>query len=112
MGTPIGKVLVDQNVGRALSGKLYRSDGAHIGPTTKTVGDEQDVGVASRRDRKRSEVVDTDGDARTFRQRHGDDWPSDSQSWGFSCLPFQAVAKPPPGAYVHADPPIKPFQHA
>ena len=58
----------------------------HIGPTTEAVGDEQDVGVALRRDRKGAEVVDTDGDARTFRQRHGDDWPSDSQSWGFPCL--------------------------
>ena len=53
---------------------------------TETAGDEHDVNVASRRDRKRAEVVDTDGDARTFRERHGDDWPSDSQSRGFRCL--------------------------
>ena len=83
---PERNVLVDQNVGGALSGELWGSDGEHIGPTTETVGDEQDAGVASRRDRKRAEVVDADGDARTFLHRHEDDRPSDSQSWGFPCL--------------------------
>ena len=101
--------MVDQNVGRAVSGELRGSDGEHIGPTTETLGDEQDVGVASRRDRKWAEVVDTDGDARTFRERHADDWPSDSQLWAFPRLSLQAS---PPGAYVHADPPVKPLQHA
>ena len=62
--------MVDQNVGRGLSGELGGSDGEHIGPTTETVCDEEDVDVASRRDRKRVEVVDMDGDARTFRERH------------------------------------------
>ena len=36
-------MFVDQNVGHALSGELGGSDGEHIGPTTETVGDEQDV---------------------------------------------------------------------
>ena len=103
--------MLDENVGRALSGELGGSDGELIGPTTETVGDEQDVGVASRRDRKRAELVDTDGDARTFRERHGDDWPSYSQSWVLPRLALQAVTKPPPCAYVHADPPVKPLQH-
>ena len=58
--------MVDQNVGRALDGELGGSNGKQIDPTTETVGDEQDVDVASRRDRKRAEVVDTDGDARTL----------------------------------------------
>ena len=70
---PEGNVLVDQNVGSTLSGELGGSDGEYIGPTTETVGDQQDVDVASRSDRKRAEVVDTDSDARTFRERHGDD---------------------------------------
>ena len=61
--------MVDSNVGRALRGELGGSDGEHIGPTTETVGDQQDVRVASRRDRKRAEVVDADGDARTFWER-------------------------------------------
>ena len=104
--------MVYQNVGRALNGELGGSDSEHIGPTTETVGDEQDVGFSSQHDRKRAEVVDTDDDAGTFRERHGYDWPSDSQSWGFPHFALQAVAKPPPGAYVHADPPVKPFQHA
>ena len=95
-----------------LSGKLSGSDGEHIGPTTETIGDQQDVAVASRRDRKRAEVVDTDGDARTFQERHGDDWPTESQPRGFPRLELQAVAKLPPGAYIHADPPVKPLQHA
>ena len=30
----------------------------------------------------------------------------------FPRLAPQAGAKPPPGAYVHADPPVKPLQHA
>ena len=34
---PWGKVFVDQNVGRTLSGELGGSDGEHIGPTTETV---------------------------------------------------------------------------
>ena len=104
--------MADQNVGRALSGELSGGEGEHIGPTTETVGNEQDVVVALRRDRKRAEVVETDGDARTFRERNGDDWPSDSQPWGFPRLALQAVTKPPSGAYVYADPPVKPFQHA
>ena len=104
--------MVDQNVGRALSGELGGSDGEHIDPTTETVGDEQDVGVASRRDRKRAEIVDTDGYARTFRERLGDDWPTDSQSMGFPRLALQTVVKSPPGAHVHANPPVKSLQNA
>ena len=104
--------MVDQNVGRALNGELGGSNGKQIDPTTETVGDEQDVDVASRRDRKRAEVVDTDGDARTFRERHGDDWPSDRQPRGFPRLALQAMAKQPRGANIHADPPLKPLQRA
>ena len=43
--------------------KLGGSDGKHIGPTTETVGDEQHASVASRRNAKIDELVDTDGDA-------------------------------------------------
>ena len=108
----LSMIILDQDIGRTLSGKLSGSDGEHIDPTTETSGNEQDVAVASRRDRKRAEVVDTDGDTRTFRERHGDDWPTDSQPRGFPRLALQAVAKPPPGANIHADPPVKPLQHA
>ena len=31
---------------------------------------------------------------------------------GFPRLPVQKVAKAPPGAYVHVDPPVNPLQHA
>ena len=40
-----------------------------------------------------------------------DDWLSDIQPWGFPCLAIRVVAKPPPGAYVQADPPEEPLQH-
>ena len=107
----LSMIILDQDIGRTLSGKLSGSDGEHIGPTTETIGDKQDVGVASRRDRKGIEVVDTDGDTRTFRERHGDDWPTDSQPRCFARLAHQTVAKPPSGTNIHADPPIKPLQH-
>ena len=107
-----GEVFVDKNVGRAVSGELGGSDGENIGPTTETVGDQQDVSVASRRDRRRAEVVDTDGCARTFRERHGDDWPKNIQSRGFPRLALQTVVKSPPGAHVHANPPVKSLQNA
>ena len=58
------------------------------------------------------EVVNTDGDTWTFRQRHCDDGPADSQPWGIPRLALQAVAKPPPGTHTHANPPIKTLQHA
>ena len=108
----LSMIILDQDIGRTLSGKLSGSDGEHIGPTTETICDQQVVGVASRRDRKRAEVVNTDSDTRTFRERHGDDWPTDSQPRCFPRLALQTVAKPPPGADIHADPPIKPLQHA
>ena len=105
-------MLVGQNVGCALSGEVCGSDGKQIGPTTETVSDERDAGVASRRDQKRAKVVDNDGDARTVRERHRGDWPPESQWWGFPCLALQAVAKPPPGAYAHTDPPVEPLERA
>ena len=66
----LSMIILDQDIGRTLSGKLSGSDGEHIDPTTETSGNEQDVAVASRRDRKRAEVVDTDGDTRTLRETH------------------------------------------
>ena len=46
---------IDQDVGGALSGEPFGGDGEHTGPTTGTVGGEQDVIVAARRDRKGAE---------------------------------------------------------
>ena len=34
--------IVDQDIGRTLSGKASGSDGEHIGPMTSTIGDQQD----------------------------------------------------------------------
>ena len=62
---------------------LGGSDGKHIGPTTETVRDKQDVSAVSRLDRTIDEVVDTHIDARTFRERHGDDLMTDRQPWVF-----------------------------
>ena len=105
-------VLVHQDIGCTLHGELTGSDGKHVDPTTEAIGEEQDVGVASWCDRKGAEIVNTAGDTWTFRQRHRDDGPEDSQPSGFSRLAFVAVAKPPPGAHIHANSPIKPIQHA
>ena len=97
---PQGDVLVHQDIGCTLRGELSGSDGEHVGPTTEAIGEQQDVGVASWCDRKRPEVVNTDGDTWTFRQRHCDDGPADRHPWGFPRLALQAVAKPPPGAHI------------
>ena len=105
----LSMIILDQDIGRTLSGKLSGSDGEHIGPTTETIGDQQDIGVASRRDRKRTEVVDTDGDTRAFRERHGVDWPTDSQPRGVPRVALQAVARPPPCVSIHTDPPVTPL---
>ena len=51
----------------------------HVVPTAEAIGKQQDVGMASWRDRKGAEVTNTDGDTWIFRWRHGDDWPADSQ---------------------------------
>ena len=42
-------------------------DREHICPATEAIGEHQDVGVVSWRDRKGAEVVNTDGDTWTFR---------------------------------------------
>ena len=84
MGIP--NLFVDQDVDHALSGELCGGDGEHSGPIAETVVGDQVVTVASRRDREKAKLVDPDGDAGTFRQRHGNDRPSDSQSWVFARL--------------------------
>ena len=66
----------------------------------------------TRRVPKGNEVVNTDGDTWIFRQRHCDDGPADSQPWGFPRLALQAVAKPPPGAHIDANSPMKTLQQA
>ena len=103
--------MVDQNVDRAFSGELGGSDGERIGPTSETVGDEQGIGVSSRRDRTRAEEGDTDGNARTLRERNGGDWPSGSQSLGFPRLTIQAMEESPAGCIRSCRSTRKPFQH-
>ena len=107
-----GDVLAHQDIGCTLRGELSGSDGGYVGPMTEAIGEQQDVGVASWCDRKEAEVVNTDGDNWTFRQRHCGDGPADSQPWGFPRLALQAVAKPSPSAHTYANPPIRTLQHA
>ena len=64
--SPQEDLLVHQDVGCTLRGELSGNDGEHIGPTTETIGEQQDVGAASERDRKGAQVVNTDGDTWTF----------------------------------------------
>ena len=45
-------LLVHQDIGSTLRGELSGTDGEHVGPTTEVIGEQQDVGVASWRDRE------------------------------------------------------------
>ena len=62
--SPERDVPVDQYVGRAGSGELSLSSSVHVGAPAETVGEEENVGVAPRCQRERTEVVDADEDAR------------------------------------------------
>ena len=98
-------------ISRALGCKFGSSDRVHVGSAADTIGEEQDVGVTSRRDRQGVKVIDADGNAGPFGQGNRDDGPPDHQPRGFPCLAFQAVAKPPPGADAHTNPPVRTFEH-
>ena len=97
---------------RALRCELGCSDCEHVGSATETIGEEQGVGVTSRCDREGGEIIDADCNAGPFGQGHRDDGPTDRQPRGFPSLTAQAVAKPPPGADVHTNPPVKTFEHS
>ena len=56
--------------------------------------------------------MDADRNTGPFKQRHRDDGPTDRRPRGFPCLTLQSVAKPPPGADVHTNPPVKTFEHS
>ena len=47
-----GNVQVDENVGRALGCTFIGNDCEHVGSAAETIGEEEDVGVTSRRDRR------------------------------------------------------------
>ena len=105
--SPEVNIPVDENVSRSLSCKFGCSDCEHIDSAAETIGQEQDVGVTSRRDREGAEVVDADGNVGPFRQGHRDDGPMDRQPQGFPRLTLYVVVKPSPGADVHANLPVK-----
>ena len=65
---PEGDVPVDENVCRAVGGKFGSSDRVHVGSAAETVGEEQDVDVASGCHRRGADVTDANGNARPFRQ--------------------------------------------
>ena len=64
--SPEGDVPVDEDVSRALSCKFGCSEYGHVGSAAETIGEEQGVGVSSRRDREGAEVIDADGNAGPF----------------------------------------------
>ena len=76
------------------------------------MGEEQDVGVTSRRDRDGAEVIDAYGNAEPFGQGHRDDGRPDRQPRGFASLTLQAMAKSPPRADAHINQTIKTFEHS
>ena len=53
-----GNVPVHENASRALGCKFGGNDRVHIGSAAETIGEEQDVGVALRRDREGAEAID------------------------------------------------------
>ena len=55
-----------ENAGPALSCELGYSDCEHVGSAAETIGEKQDVGVTSRHDRERAEVIDAIGNAGPF----------------------------------------------
>ena len=109
---PERNIPVDENVSRALSGELCRSDGVHVGSAAETISEKQDVGISSRRHRERAEKVDADGDAGSFSQEQCDGGPPDRLPRRFPCLALQAVSLSPPGADAPTDPPVEEtFEH-
>ena len=59
--SPEGNIAVDDNVSRAPSCKFGYSGCEHVGWAAVTIGEEQDVGVTSRRDREGPEAIDAEG---------------------------------------------------
>ena len=57
-----------------------------VGAASETIGEEKDVGATSRLDREAVEEVDTDGNARPFRQVGRDDGLTELQPRGFLYL--------------------------
>ena len=49
-----------------LSCELGGCDCEHVGSAAETIGEKQDVGVTSRHDRERAEVIDAIGNAGPF----------------------------------------------
>lgn len=58
----------DDNATRALSCYLGCGDCGHVDPAAETISGEQDVGIVSRLDWKRTKVVDADANAGPFWQ--------------------------------------------
>ena len=59
-----------------------------------------------------AEVIDANGNARPFGQGNRDDGWSDRPPLRLPFLTLQAMAKPPPGADAHTNPPVKAFGHS
>lgn len=108
--SPEGNASVDKDARRALSYKRGGSICKHVSPAAKTISEDKDVGVTSRRDRKRAEEIDADGDAGALGQGHRNDEPEGRQPRDFPCLTYQALPNPPTGADVHTNPPVEPLE--
>ena len=61
---PEENVPLDENVSRALGCKFGGGDRVHVGSAAETISEERDVGFISRCDRKGSDVIDANGNAR------------------------------------------------
>ena len=65
--------MVDNNVSRALRCTFGSSDRIHVVLAAETVSEELVLSVASRRDLMGADVIDADGNGRSFGQGHRDD---------------------------------------
>ena len=90
---PEGEIPVDEeNASHVPSGEIHHCDCQNVDSGIETISEKQDVCVISRRDRKRAEVIDANGDPEPVWQGHRDDGPSDRLPRGFPCMTLQAVA--------------------
>ena len=60
--SPEGGVAIDEDVGHAGCGEFSLSGGEYVGAAAETVGEQEDMGFALRRDGYAPEIVDADED--------------------------------------------------
>lgn len=104
--------MVDDDVDRTGGGELGVNSGVYIGEAAESVGQKEGVGVASRCDGERREVIDADESARAVWKRQGNDRLANRLVRSLARLALDTAAEPSAGANVHADPPVEERKYA